>query len=289
MSIDLLALNFLLIYISLLLTILPSHSLTIQIDFDEILLNGKVEAPKYVLNEQFKKLGCEKGQNLCHSCAETDKCWHNKICQRYEHSYYTNDNGKKAPCHELCLGACVDTTSKGCYVCEDISEDDECVESCSAERLLNTDSRRCITREECTRLGRKIYNKECLAHCPINYSEELNESSNEISCMPCIGKCHKICNFRIISKPNCIHEFFHVTTVFTCVSLDSVAAMEQVGTGCTIINGSLEIEINEDVRNLNEELNKYLGDVEVIMGTVKIHRYDTSTTHSHTTTCLMNE
>lgn len=63
----------------------------------------------------------------CGSCPVKDLCWHGAKCQRLEITYQKWN--KK--CHPLCLGDCVDETSKGCYTCRDISEDSECVEQCS--------------------------------------------------------------------------------------------------------------------------------------------------------------
>lgn len=54
---------------------------------------------------------------------------------------------------------------------------------------------------------------------------------------------------------------------------ETIAQLETLGTGCTIINGSLEINFNEDAHNLTAELQVYLGDIEEIHGALKIHRY----------------
>lgn len=49
--------------------------------------------------------------------------------------------------------------------------------------------------------------------------------------------------------------------------------MEEFGIGCTIIKGDLEIKIFDDIFNLTDELQKYLGNVETILGNIKIHRF----------------
>lgn len=51
-----------------------------------------------------------------------------------------------------------------------------------------------------------------------------------------------------------------------------VSQLEKLGTGCSIIDGDLEINIAEDVSNLTVELKTYLGDIEEIWGVLKIHR-----------------
>lgn len=81
------------------------------------------------------KRDCENSR--CKSCRSPPglppyKCWNNRACQRYESSY----TFRNQTCHPLCLGPCVNTTANGCLVCKDISEESECVESCSMSRLF---------------------------------------------------------------------------------------------------------------------------------------------------------
>lgn len=51
-----------------------------------------------------------------------------------------------------------------------------------------------------------------------------------------------------------------------------MSQLEGFGIGCTIIDGDLEIRMIDDISNLTAELQTYLGDVEEILGVLKIHR-----------------
>jgi Receptor L domain len=56
---------------------------------------------------------------------------------------------------------------------------------------------------------------------------------------------------------------------------ETISQLESFGSGCTIMNGTLEINIVDDVSNLTAELQTYLGDIEEIHGNLLIHRYMT--------------
>lgn len=215
-----------------------------KIDFSRILSNGRFIVEKEVSLQATNCIGAE----TCFHCALDGLCWNNKYCQRYD-KWYKSTRGRE--CHELCLGPCFDDSASGCYVCEDLSEDFVCKDFCSAERLLNVDTRRCIAEEECTRLGQKIHDKQCLSDCPKNYTDEFDEQTNTTKCVPCVEKCPKYCNFSEIKTLRDLQKF---------------------GTGCTIINDNLEIKFEDDIRNINEELEMFLGDVEEIHGNLKIYR-----------------
>lgn len=122
-------------------------------------------------------------------------------------------------------------------------------------RYLNIDSRRCVTAIECIESSRKIHGSECLQDCPAGFNDKLdyNDETKKLGyCQPCPpNKCPRICNVPEIR---------------------TVAQLEMIGVGCTIINGSLEIRMMEDVSNLTAELQTYLGNVEEIHGNLKIHR-----------------
>lgn len=113
-----------------------------------------------------------------------------------------------------------------------------------------------MTESECIELGRKIYGSECLQNCPSGFSDETeyNDESKKLGfCKPCLpDQCPKICSF--------------------LPEIRTIAQLEKIGIGCTIINGSLEIRLMEDVSNITAELQTYLGNVEEIHGNLKIHR-----------------
>jgi hypothetical protein len=95
-----------------------------------------------------------------------------------------------------------------------------------------------------------------------------------LTCERCPEKCPKICNATLIREYKVSHSkptkeasenpFFEP---------GGVSQLEKFGTGCTIIEGDLDINIVEDVANLTTELKTYLGDVEEIRGVIKIHRF----------------
>lgn len=97
-------------------------------------------------------------------------------------------------------------------------------------------------------MDRKIYPDRnlCEKECPPGYK------SNETSiCEKCDGPCPKICELHAPIQ-----------------NLEQIQMME----GCTIINKTLEINILDDIQHVEEELVKYLGQVEEINGYLKIHR-----------------
>jgi hypothetical protein len=51
---------------------------------------------------------------------------------------------------------------------------------------------------------------------------------------------------------------------------DSISSLQELETGCTIINGSLLIEHMPHAKNLHEHLNEYLGNVQTINGALSI-------------------
>lgn len=109
--------------------------------------------------------------------------------------------------------------------------------------------------DDCIKLGRKIHVSDCLQDCPAGFSDELefNDETKKLGyCKPCKNQsCPKICNLPEIRN---------------------VAQLEGIGYGCTIINGSLEIRIIEDISNITAELQTYLGKVKEILGNLKIYR-----------------
>ncbi|KAG5674462.1 hypothetical protein PVAND_004432 [Polypedilum vanderplanki] len=219
-----------------------------KIDFNKIILNGQIILPNNETTLNYKN--CTIGSFNCDSCPNGN-CWHNGACQRFKETSYNVKNKSSQPCHEMCLGPCVNKTASGCYTCEDISQEGACVKFCSEERVLNTASRRCITKADCRIKGRKIYKTECLSECPKNYSEMYDENTKEKICLPCVNDCVKSCIFPEIM---------------------SIQHLEKAGTACTIIKGDLKIRFIENVNNLTSELKKYLGDVEEIHGNLIIYR-----------------
>lgn len=115
--------------------------------------------------------------------------------------------------------------------------------------------------------------------CPPGYlailsNDEAKNTSVSI-CTKCHEKCPKTCkNLSVIRKEiQDKHTKFVFFQHFFSIQSGGVSQLEKLGTGCTIIEGDLEINIVEDVANLTDELKTYLGSVEVIRGFLKIHRF----------------
>ena len=93
----------------------------------------------------------------------------------------------------------------------------------------------------------KDYLGQCLENCPAGTEEEIIPSRNLYTCKPC-DDCAKECPGQIIR------------------SLETLKKFE----GCTKINGDLAIQISG--KNIVDELEKNLGKVTVITGSLKISR-----------------
>ncbi|XP_070495241.1 putative molluscan insulin-related peptide(s) receptor isoform X2 [Chironomus tepperi] len=220
-----------------------------KIDWDSIIMSGHV----VMIGENILRSDCGNQHNNCHSC-NRGLCWNNHMCQRFDQEN-TVYGSRKVLCHPLCLGKCVNETAKGCFACRDISELGECVQQCSEFRFLNAEIKRCITGDECIKAGKFIHGKDCVQNCPANYMVKMKKDEMvplDHFCVPCLEKCPRICS--------------------NVPEIKTIAHLEALGSGCTIINGSLEINFNEDAHNLTAELQVYLGDIEEIHGVLKIHR-----------------
>ncbi|CAO1300695.1 unnamed protein product [Diamesa serratosioi] len=226
------------------------HSSFEKIDWGRIIRNGHI----YIGSNAAKS--CKPSRSsLCVGCLLPKLCWNHRYCQRSDESYYVK--GRKV-CHVSCLGQCVNETANGCFTCSGISEDQRCVDECTPARLLNTETKRCITTERCLDLKKKVYNDKCVAACPPGYSTDTVATKSEHDvvsgnvCKVCVTKCPKVC---FINEP-----------------IKYISHLEALGPGCSIINGSLEINLLTDVMNVTHDLITYLGDIEEIWGNLKIYR-----------------
>nr|AVT56270.1 insulin receptor 2 [Oncopeltus fasciatus] len=122
------------------------------------------------------------------------------------------------------------------------------------------EKRRCVTESEChnmnTTLLRPGYNEssehwfiwdtKCVSHCPRGL-----ERDSVLGCKPCSGKCVLICNSSTV---------------------ESIASAQTLK-DCTYIKGSLEIQIRSGNQSfIYNELEENLGDIEEILGYLKITR-----------------
>ncbi|XP_050076998.1 insulin-like peptide receptor [Anopheles maculipalpis] len=192
---------------------------------------------------------CNKSE-VCRSCVPK-YCWGSESCQKFYNGY--NFNGR-IKCHPQCIGGCKGTSAMDCNVCRGFKEGKQCVEQCSADKLMYRHTKRCITKETCLNRGGLLFMNECVLECPAGYSatnvdqEEADFSIHK--CYPCRHRCPKVCDG---------------TEIMYLSDADRMR-------GCTIVNGTLHIRLKEDHPNLLEELRNGLGDIEEIMGVLKVFR-----------------
>ncbi|XP_001651210.2 insulin receptor [Aedes aegypti] len=230
----------------------PKLCYTDTIAWSNITLRSNVSIDLNSFDKPDKSLKCNK-TNICHGCAQP-YCWSNKSCQRFHTGY---DFTGKIKCHELCLGGCVNRKDTGCRVCQGAKDGKRCVAQCSEDKVLNQDTMRCITKSQCIDRGGLLYEGLCLKDCPAGFSatnvEQVDVDFSNHTCYPCHLQCPKIC------------EGSQVMYLVDAERLE----------GCTIINGTLQIRMNEDHPHLIEELRRTLGRIQEIMGYLKVYRSNT--------------
>ncbi|XP_075974749.1 insulin-like receptor [Anticarsia gemmatalis] len=196
-------------------------------------------------------------------------CWDDKHCQKIcpskcgDHGCLANDTC----CHSACLGGCDGITERDCHVCRGVSfrygNERKCMDSCPHGTYQL--SRRCVTEEECrntpvpvgsTDAGSspkirayKIFNNTCIYVCPSNYMER--GTIENATCEQC-------------SESGCVKE---------CAGnkIDSIASAEMF-TGCTHIKGKLEIALRASLGKTVEVLEKSLGEIREINGSLQVVR-----------------
>ncbi|XP_025066097.1 insulin receptor isoform X3 [Alligator sinensis] len=190
-----------------------------------------------------------------------ERCWTHDRCQRVcptacKSQGCTSDG---RCCHRECLGDCAEPNSpEKCVACRNFYLDGTCVETCPPG-YYRFEGWRCVTFSFCQDLHNKcknaresgchvIHNNECVRECPSGYTM----NSSNLHCTPCAGPCPKVCDF---GKEKAI---------------DSVTSAQELR-GCTIVNGSLVINIRGG-NNIAAELEANLGLVEEISGYLKIRR-----------------
>ncbi|XP_028672139.1 insulin receptor-like [Erpetoichthys calabaricus] len=211
--------------------------------------------------------GTIKGTTSCPQTAFNDhfseRCWTQDHCQRVcptscKHRACTLDG---QCCHNECLGSCTEPGDpRKCVVCRNYFHEGTCVEICPPG-FYRFEGWRCVSFEFCQELHNKcknplrdvncdqyvIHNGECVPECPSGYTM----NSSTLNCTPCAGLCPKICEVGV-------------------KTIDSLTAAQELR-GCTVINGSLVINIRAG-NNIASELENNLGLIEEITGYLKILR-----------------
>ncbi|CAH1796561.1 unnamed protein product [Owenia fusiformis] len=195
-------------------------------------------------------------------------CWTNQDCQitcpsscGTQGCFYDSNTNRKTCCSKDCRGGCTGPLARQCKACVKFIHQGVCVPRCPPHTLIYRD-RRCISKEECKdpylrghdkKRNFKIFKNEkeeglCLPECPSGYMDDPKDSHK---CVACKSSCPKVCQASWIT---------------------SVSSAEKLK-GCTIINGSLELQItSEGGGSMGSELEKSLGKIERVTHYVKIIR-----------------
>ncbi|XP_044740793.1 insulin-like receptor isoform X2 [Chrysoperla carnea] len=193
-----------------------------------------------------------------HLCWNRDNC--QKVCPKECGNNTCNSKGQCCK-NDQCLGDCYGANLDRCKVCKNLSiwKDGEslCMQKCPVTHNYVYLNRRCVSADQCRNITKpkgdlvrrnkphKPFNGSCLLDCPLGYEED--EINGQLSCKKCEGKCVKRCGGASV---NSIH---------TAQSLKD----------CTIINGSLDIQLRDDIVH---ELNENLGQITEITGYLKVTR-----------------
>ncbi|XP_053667032.1 insulin-like peptide receptor [Anopheles marshallii] len=212
-------------------------------------ITGLDNSTKNLNSFETPKSVCNKFE-VCRFC-EPKFCWGSESCQKFYKGY--NFSGR-IKCHEQCIGGCTGKLATQCNVCRSLKEGKKCVPQCSVDRLMFRPTKRCVTKETCLNRGGLLFKDECVLECPAGYSTtNVDQEQADFSihqCYPCQHRCPKVCDG---------------TEIMYLSDADRMR-------GCTIVNGTLHIRLTEDHPNLLEELRNGLGDIEEIMGILKVFR-----------------
>uniref|UniRef100_A0A8C8F2Y4 Tyrosine-protein kinase receptor n=1 Tax=Oncorhynchus tshawytscha TaxID=74940 RepID=A0A8C8F2Y4_ONCTS len=206
--------------------------------------------------------GAAKGKTTCQQTTINglfnERCWTHKHCQRSncKHRACTKDN---QCCHESCLGGCSEPqNSSSCVACKNLQHQ-ACVDRCP-QGYYTYRGWRCVPFSFCQDLHNKckqskssdcheyvIHNGACIPECPSGYT---TVNSTTLICTPCAGLCPKVCMGQKM--------------------VDSVTAAQALR-GCTVLNGSMEINLRGG-NNIAAELEANLGQLEEITGYLTVRR-----------------
>ncbi|XP_041424918.1 insulin receptor isoform X1 [Xenopus laevis] len=212
--------------------------------------------------------GTVKGKSKCkHTLvngALVERCWTQDHCQKVCPSDCKGSGclPDGQCCHPECLGSCRKPNDPSeCTACRHFQNEGVCVTACP-KGSYQFQGWRCIDFNTCQELNSRCQNSrdnscppyvihkgECMPDCPSGYIA----NSTTRTCTPCAGPCPKVCTI-----------FQNVKTI------DSVTSAQELR-GCTVINGSLIINLRGG-NNIATELEANLGLIEEISGYLKIRR-----------------
>ncbi|KAL4228229.1 hypothetical protein ACF0H5_013662 [Mactra antiquata] len=205
------------------------------------------------------------------------RCWTMNDCQKMLSCPASCKSGfcnGDVCCDRNCIAGCTGPSPKECTACRgvithDKNGDPTCTQKC-IHGTYEYRSRRCLLDVECVNFSDysinpciptnssmqkqsclKLVSKPspepglCAIECPSGYNVDPFDVQK---CIPCKGKCPKICETKII---------------------DSVTAAQEMA-GCNIIKGYLEIKLMQGGQ-IGQELENNLADLEEITGYLHVH------------------
>lgn len=153
-------------------------------------------------------------------------------------------NTGKVRCHSLCLGDCWNSTAAGCHVCRGNRYNGVCVEKCPDGTYSIKNRMECVTEEYCRKLHRYPIDGKCWSSCPHGTKSDGNGTC--IACAECINECYDR-------------------------NIDSMSMISSLH-GCHWYMGDLTITLQRGTPNTMELLTQSFADLQVINGSLKIHR-----------------
>ncbi|XP_052126745.1 insulin-like growth factor 1 receptor isoform X1 [Frankliniella occidentalis] len=201
------------------------------------------------------------------------RCWGYTSCRHPRKGTPRTPSG--AECNKNCAIGCNGTSAHDCIACAGPQEGSECVERCSPGKLV-FQRRRCVPVDWCEEhhsggADGIEHQGECVMECPegtiIEVREEKSKSKKKLKeaadkedkekgkkkkfCKPCVGPCRTECPGAAIRTPR-----------------DALQLLK----GCTVINGTLEIEIPHGGEEVEKALEPALGNIQVITGSLVVSR-----------------
>lgn len=170
-------------------------------------------------------------------------------------------------CNPNCIGGCTGPDASDCIACKDVIQYQRqgkkiCAKNCSAG-TFEFKNRRCLLHDQCVNftdypISQDVHFKLvipakggsykpglCVDKCPAGTREDNKDMTQ---CVPCVGKCPKLCAGKIVDSINSAQEL----------------------KGCTTITGPLEINIMGG-SHIGQELEDNLSEIEEVTEHIRIY------------------
>lgn len=131
-----------------------------------------------------------------------------------------------------------------------MSDEGLCVDKCPNTKYYYPIRRQCVTHDYCLSKKRIPFQGECRSECPSNYTNinSDNDAISNLTCFKCTLSCTKRCRGDTIESIGTAEKFL----------------------GCQKVFGSVSIQIRSFFVDTEKLLEKYLGDIEEITGSLEI-------------------